>query len=84
VISNGNGTICGVNNAEIFGEKAENKLKLQVKKDYTNFSTLFEQFVCYSEKDIRYDEITGAPTDTGNRTRACMAVFDPMQIPNRM
>jgi hypothetical protein len=82
VVSNGDGTICGVNNSEILPEKAERGQK--VLKDYTNMSTLFEQFAGYSNKDIRYDDRTEKYVDTGGRTRARMAVFDPMQIPNRI
>jgi hypothetical protein len=82
VISNGNGTISGVNNGEFLAEKAE--LHQQVQKDYTNMSTLFEQFAGYSAKDLRYDEYTEKYVDTGGRTRARMAVFDPMQLPNRI
>ena len=82
VVSNGNGTICGVNNGEFLAEKAE--LRQHVQKDYTNMSTLFEQFASYSAKDIRYDGDTETYVDTGRRTRARMAVFDPMQLPNRI
>ena len=82
VISNGDGTISGVNNGEFPAEKAEKRQRVQ--KDYTNMSTLFEQFASYSNKDLRWNEDKQEYLDTGRRTKACMAVFDPLQLPNRI
>jgi hypothetical protein len=82
VVSNGDGTISGVNNGEFLAERAEKGQHVQ--KNYTNMSTLFEQFASYSNKDLRYDQSTEKYVDTGRRTRARMAVFDPMNVPNRM
>jgi hypothetical protein len=82
VISNGDGTVCGVNNGEISAKDAEKGVHIQ--KDYTNLSTLFEQFLAYSNKDVRYDERTEKYIDTGGRTTARMVVFNPMNLPNRI
>ncbi len=78
VIANGDGTICGVNNGEILPENSASGRG--VKKEYTNFSTLYEQFVGYSNEWT--DSSSGK--DVKKRTRACMAVFDPMTLPNRI
>jgi hypothetical protein len=67
VITNGDGTICGVNNGEVLTRAP------QVQKNYTNHSTLFEQFEDYGEQLA------------GERWRtAVMAVIDPLLMPNRM
>lgn len=66
VVTNGDGTICGVNNGEVLDRVPP------VQKNYTNHSTLIEQFEDYGER----------LTDTRWRT-AVMAVIDPLQIPNR-
>jgi hypothetical protein len=68
VITNGDGTICGVNNGEV---QAANG-RPAVQKNYTNHSTLFEQFEDYGEK----------LTDTKWRT-GVMVVIDPLTMPNR-
>jgi hypothetical protein len=73
LISNGNGTICGVNNGEIKASEAEDGK--QVQKNYTKSGTLFDQFVGYS---VPY------PNDASKRTRACMAIMDPLTMPSRM
>ena len=78
VVTNGDGTICGVNNGEFEGHEAE--LHVAVQKDYTKTSTLFEQFVGYS--NAWTDNSSGTPVE--KRTKACMAVFDPMTLPNRI
>ncbi len=78
VIANGDGSICGVNNGEILAGDAE--LGLSVQKDYTKHSTLFEQFVGYSNSWT--DNSSGKPVE--KQTRACMAVIDPMTLPNRI
>ncbi|MHB1225517.1 MAG: hypothetical protein ACYC2G_15925 [Gemmatimonadaceae bacterium] len=78
VVTNGDGTICGVNNSDILASDAEGGLAVQ--KDYTKTSTLFEQFVGYSNEWT--DGSSGKPVV--KRTKACMAVFDPMTIPNRI
>ena len=75
VVANGDGTVCGVNNAEVKPEKAERGFAVQ--KDYTKTTTLFEQLVEYSRP---WADSKG----TERRTIACMAVIDPMQIPNRI
>jgi hypothetical protein len=75
VVANGDGTICGVNNGEFTADTAEKGLAVQ--KDYTKTSTLFEQFVGYSNE---WTDGSGVK----KRTRACMAVIDPMMMPNRI
>ena len=75
VVANADGTICGVNNGEFTALKAERHLAVQ--KNYTKTSTLFEQFVDYSNEWTDDKKIT-------KRTRACMAVIDPLLIPNRI
>ena len=75
IVANGDGTACGVNNGEFNAEDAEKKRAVQ--KDYTKTTTIFEQFVHYS------NEWTDDKQKT-RRTRACMAVIDPMRMPNRM
>jgi len=71
VISNGDGTICGVNNGEF--ESKESERGRAVQKNYTNHSTLFEQFWCYG----------GEGKDAGLKT-AVMVVIDPMQLEERI
>jgi hypothetical protein len=78
VVANGDGTICGVNNGEFQADVAEKRMDVQ--KDYTKTSTLFEQFVGYS--NAWTDQSSGKPIE--KRTKACMAVFDSMTIPNRI
>ncbi len=68
VITNGDGTICGVNNGEVEAHDG----RLPVLKNYTNHSTLFEQFEDY-----------GGHGAGGWRT-GVMAVIDPMTMPGRM
>jgi hypothetical protein len=75
IIANGDGTACGVNNGEFTAEHAEKRHAVQ--KGYTKTTTIFEQFVHYS------NEWTDDKQKT-QRTRACMAVIDPMRMPNRM
>ena len=76
VIANGDGTICGVNNGEILPENSDSGLA--IKKDYTKISSLFEQFVGYS--NAWTDMSSGKAVE--KRTKACMAVVDPMNLPN--
>ncbi len=65
VVANGDGTICGVNNGEI---PARN-----IRKDYTNKSTLYEQFRGYSNA---YEHQGAQRTTT-----AIMSVINPMTMP---
>ncbi|MGC8469439.1 MAG: hypothetical protein ACP5NI_05975 [Acetobacteraceae bacterium] len=67
VITNGDGTICGVNNGEIPTRIPP------VQKNYTNHSTLFEQFEDY-----------GGQSENGNWRNGVMVVIDPLTMPNRM
>lgn len=71
VIANGDGTICGVNNGEFEAKEAENRRAVQ--KNYTNHSTLLEQFWCY-----------GGEGESEGKKTAVMVVIDPMLMPNRM
>ncbi|MGO9340136.1 MAG: hypothetical protein ACLPY1_21775 [Terracidiphilus sp.] len=73
VVTNGdpNKTICGVNNAEF--NPNESELGVDVQKNYTNNSTLFEQFI-----DGYGGQLDGKGWKTG-----VMAVIDPLQMPNR-
>ena len=75
VVANGDRTICGVNNGEFTAQEAQ--CRLDVLKAYTKTSTLFEQFVGYS---TAWNDSRGV----AQRTRACMAVIDPLTIPNRL
>lgn len=78
VVANGDGTICGVNNGIFNATVAEKGIAVQ--QDYTKTSTLFEQFKGYSNQWT--DESSGTPVV--KRTKACMAVFDPLTLPNRI
>lgn len=78
VIANGDGTICGVNNGEFKADESEKGVAIQ--KNYTKLSTLFEQFVDYSNEWT--DNSSGKAVQ--KRTKACMAIIDPMQMPTRM
>ena len=69
IVTNGDGTICGVNNGEVHTRNPP------VQKNYTNHSTLLEQFAGYGE-------VLDAKADVW-RT-AVMAVIDPMTMPNRL
>jgi hypothetical protein len=69
VITNGDGTICGVNNGEV---PAHDGIP-DVQKDYTNHSTLFEQFEDYGESLGNDHWRTGV-----------MVVIDPLTMPNRI
>ena len=71
VIHNGNGTISGVNNGEFESHPAEGGVAVQ--KNYTNHSTLLEQFWSYG----------GEGESEGLKT-AVMVVIDPLQMPNRI
>lgn len=68
VITNGDGTICGVNNGMFLASKAEKKRDVLVA--YTNHSTLYEQFTSY-----------GGPKGAGAWKTAVMAVIDPKSMP---
>jgi hypothetical protein len=69
VISNGDGTICGVNNGEV--DRADE----EVIKAYTNNGKLRSQFEGYGGLDTRR---------TDRYSRAKMVKFDPLQLPGRM
>jgi hypothetical protein len=70
VISNGDGTICGVNNGEI--------LSKGIRKEYTKTGTLRDQFEGYAE-------IRKRDSQTEFITATCRLVaFDPMALPGRM
>lgn len=71
VVTNGDGTICGVNNGEFLAGEAERGQAVQ--KNYTRTSTLMEQFLSYG----------GEGAHAGRKT-AVMAVIDPLQLPNRI
>ena len=73
LVANGDGSACGVNNGEVDAAVAENRMDVQ--KNYTKTTTLFEQFVTYSKA------FTVESTGEQKRTKACMAVIDPMQMP---
>lgn len=85
VISNGDGTVCGVNNGEV------NKPGEVVRKEYTNTGTLRSQFEGYIER-VREEKVfrDGKETAftrvvrTGEAARARMVAFDPMTLPGRM
>jgi len=71
VITNDDGTICGVNNGIVKAEKAEKGKDVQV--DYTTHSTLYEQFAGYG----------GAMGKDAWKT-AVMAVIDPKALPHQL
>jgi hypothetical protein len=68
VVTNGDGTICGVNNGEVDATAT----RPAVEKPYTNHSTLFEQFEDYGGLSNNFWK-TGV-----------MVVIDPLTMPNRM
>jgi hypothetical protein len=75
VITNGDdrngdgGTVCGVNNATFEAATAERRTKIE--RDFTNISTLFEQFWCY-----------GGDGERAGKNTAVMEVFDPLALGN--
>jgi hypothetical protein len=71
VVTNGDGTICGVNNGSFLASKAEKGQ--DVRTDYTNHSTLYEQFTSY-----------GGEMGKGNWKTAVMVVIDPTSLPNQI
>jgi hypothetical protein len=71
VITNGDGTICGVNNGMYLARDAENGQDVLVA--YTNHSTLYEQFRSY-----------GGAMGKGLWKTAVMAVIDPEALPNQI
>jgi hypothetical protein len=71
VVTNGDGTICGVNNGVFLASKAEKGR--DVRTDYTNHSTLYEQFTGY-----------GGALDKDVWRTAVMAVIDPKALPNQL
>ena len=68
VITNGDGTICGVNNGEFEADEAEKGKAVQ--KNYTNTSTLFEQFWSY-----------GGENESAGKKTAVMVVINPLEMP---
>lgn len=83
VISNGDGTICGVNNGEV---KTDDELVL---KKYTNNGTLRSQFEGYGgllTKQVMNEKgfLDIVPLEPRRYGRACMAKFDPLGLPKRM
>lgn len=80
VISNGDGTICGVNNGEV------NNPPEVVIKAYTNSGKLQSQFEGYTElvKEQRNARGFMDIVSTGKAARARMVKFDPMTLPGRM
>lgn len=83
VISNGNGTICGVNNGEV------NKTDERVIKKYTNSGKLRSQFEGYGgllTEEVMNDRgfLVEVPKVPHKYSRACMVKFDPLRLPNLM
>ncbi|HET7929829.1 MAG TPA: hypothetical protein VFL63_00345 [Rhodanobacteraceae bacterium] len=80
VISNGDGTICGVNNGEV------NNPPEVVIKAYTNSGKLRSQFEGYAElvKEVRNERGFLDIVSTGKAARARMVKFDPLTLPGRM
>ncbi|MGD9563229.1 MAG: hypothetical protein AB7F88_13585 [Pyrinomonadaceae bacterium] len=81
VISNGDGTICGVNNGEV------KTTEETVLKKYTNSGRLRTQFEGYGgllTKDVLNDRgfIESIPIDPPKYGRASMVKFDPLTLPN--
>ena len=78
VISNGDGTICGVNNGEVDrdGER--------VLKKYTNSGKLRTQFEGYGGPLTKNDE-RGVPQRVGDKfTHAFLVQFNPLKLPGRI
>jgi len=82
VISNGDGTICGVNNGEV------NTKDEVVIKAYTNTGKLRTQFEGYTELVKEVDDGKGKGhlkiVSTGKAATARLVKFDPMKLKNRM
>jgi hypothetical protein len=83
VVSNGDGTICGVNNGEV---KTSDELVL---KKYTNTGKLRSQFEGYggylmTQKMNDRGFLDLVPVEPKKYARARMAKFDPLQLPNRL
>ena len=80
VVTNADGTICGVCNGGFTAEHSESGRV--VNPEYTNHSTLYEQFTGYggSMQTLNAD---GVFEHRGWKT-AVMAVIDPFQMPNRI
>jgi hypothetical protein len=84
VISNGDGTVCGVNNGEVDKEDEV------VQKDYTNNGKLrsqFEGYGGYAVKEVM-NEKTGflelVRREPLRYRKAKMVKFDPLKLPGRM
>jgi hypothetical protein len=79
VVTNGNGTICGVNNGEILTAIPP------VRKNYTNHSTLLEQFVDYGAQQKvlgGYQTDENRPMVLINKWKdAVMVIIDPLTMP---
>ena len=80
LISNGDGTICGVNNGEV------NNGEEIVLKAYTNNGKLRSQFEGYAELVTEKKNSRGFMDiiRTGKAARARMVQFDPMTLKGRM
>ena len=83
VVSNGDGTICGVNNGEVTSPQET------VLKKYTNSASLKNQFLGYGGqqcKEIPDPQKPGflklVPIDPPRWNKAVMVKIDPLQIPN--
>jgi hypothetical protein len=82
VISNGDGTICGVNNGEV---KKDDETVI---KAYTKDGKLRSQFEGYTELVKEEDDGKGKGNlkivRTGKAAKAHLVKFDPMKLKNRM
>jgi len=83
VISNGDGTICGVNNGEV------KKLNEVVQKDYTNTGKLRSQFEGYGGlivKEVMNERgfLVTVPKEPKEWAKANLVKFNPTNFPGRM
>jgi hypothetical protein len=85
VISNGDGTFCGVNNGLVAGGQG----RIEVLQIYSNNGTLRSQFEGYGGNEmveVRNDRgfLTRVEKDPRIATRGTMVKFNPLTLPNRM
>lgn len=86
VISNGNGSVCGVNNGEIRANEEDDGVSCgpEVKKAYTNNGTLMGQWLGYGGK-LWMNDKKGTPfRDATKYAHANLFEFNPLEFKNRI
>lgn len=86
VVSNGDGTICGVNNGEIKAGSQEDGVDLgpEVKKAYTNNGLLIGQWLGYGGKLWKNDKKGRPFRDPNLYAHANLCQFNPLKFANRI